>query len=299
MCLAAQGRCSKRDVKPVVAGTLPCGTNHVPARLDTPLPPGLSPESLHGAAHPADGSEEGTTVALRLSAHGIGSLRAVKVPATLEYAPMDWSREAIARGSNVVPVTPLCAVVRNGCTSTTFPEITMNHQGVSEISFEETYCVPPEQTARALFSRLPHGSDYAERLIECLATGYLVAVIESICIREMQLHVDAATEVVVGRTIQLEHKGPIPPGSSLKLRGWVERLGERSATFCVQVSDEHEVVCESSVTLVAAQRASMESRIAAKVEALVASPAGDWLGGARGRCAARVLTSSSQEAETS
>ena len=175
----------------------------------------------------------------------------------------------------------------------------MNRQGVSEISFEETYSVPPEQTARALFSRLPHGSDYAERLIECLATGYLVAVIESICIREMQRHVDAESEVVVGRTIQMEHKGPIPPGSSLKLRGWVERLGERSATFCVQASDDHEVVCESSVTLVAAQRASMESRIAAKVEALVVSPVGDFVGGARGRCAARVLTSSSQEAETS
>lgn len=175
----------------------------------------------------------------------------------------------------------------------------MNHQGVSEISFEETYCVPPEQTARALFSRLPHGSDYAERLIECLATGYLVAVIESICIREMQQHVDASNEVVVGRTIQLEHKGPIPPGSSLKLRGWVERLGERSATFCVRVSDDHEVVCESSVTLVAAQRVSMESRIAAKVGALVASPAGDFVDGALGGCAVRVLTSGSQEAETS
>jgi fluoroacetyl-CoA thioesterase len=154
------------------------------------------------------------------------------------------------------------------------PHILMNHQGVSEIFFEETYSVPPEQTARALFSRLPHGSDYAERLIECLATGYLVAVVESICIREMQRHVDAATEVVVGRTVQMEHKGPIPPGSSLKLRGWVEGLGERSATFCVQASDAHEVVCESSVTLVAAQRASMESRIAAKVGALVTSPDG-------------------------
>ncbi len=175
----------------------------------------------------------------------------------------------------------------------------MNHQGVSEISFEETYSVPPEQTARALFSRLPHGSDYAERLIECLATGYLVAVVESMCIREMQRYVDAASEVVVGRTVRIEHKGPIPPGSALKLRGWVERLGERSATFCVQASDGHEVVCESSVTLVAVQRASMESRIAAKVGALVASSAGDFVGGARGRCAARVLTPSSQETEAS
>lgn len=144
----------------------------------------------------------------------------------------------------------------------------MNHQGISEISFEETYSVPPEQTARALFSRLPHGSDYAQRLIECLATGYLVAVVESICIREMQQHVDADSEVVVGRTIELEHKGPIPPGSTLKLRGWVERLGQRSAKFRVQASDDHELVCDGCVILVVAPRTSMESRIAAKVVAL-------------------------------
>ena len=68
------------------------------------------------------------------------------------------------------------------------------------------------------------------------------SVVESICIREMQQHVDADSEVVVGRTIKLEHKGPIPPGSTLKLRGWVERLGQRSAKFCVQASDDHEVV---------------------------------------------------------
>jgi fluoroacetyl-CoA thioesterase len=153
--------------------------------------------------------------------------------------------------------------------------ISMNHQGISEISFEETYSVPPEQTARALFSRLPHGSDYAQRLIECLATGYLVAVVESICIREMLRHVDADSEVVVGRTIELEHKGPIPPGSTLKLRGWVERLGERSAKFRVQASDDHEVVCDGSVILVVAPRTAMESRIAAKVVALGTKSDGD------------------------
>lgn len=143
----------------------------------------------------------------------------------------------------------------------------MNHQGVSEIFFEESYTVPADQTAKSLFARLPHGSGYAERLIECLATGYLVAVIESICIREMQQHVDAV-EVVVGRTIRIEHRGTIPPGSSLRLRGWLERMGERSATFRVQACDTDEVVCEATVTLVAVQRTVIETRIAAKVEAL-------------------------------
>jgi fluoroacetyl-CoA thioesterase len=144
----------------------------------------------------------------------------------------------------------------------------MNHQGVSEIFFEESYTVPADQTAKSLFSRLPHGSGYAERLIECLATGYLVAVVESICIREMQQHVDAAVEVVVGRSIRIDHRGPIPPGSPLRLRGWLERLGDRSATFRVQAHDAHEIICEATVTLVAAQRAHLESRIATKVLAL-------------------------------
>lgn len=144
----------------------------------------------------------------------------------------------------------------------------MNHQGVSQIFFEETYTVPADQTAKSLFARLPHGSEYAERLIECLATGYLVAVIESICIREMQLHVDATREVVVGRTIRIDHRGPIPPGSPLRLRGWLERLGDTSATFRVQAHDAHEVVCEATVTLVAAERDQMDSRIATKVLAL-------------------------------
>ena len=143
----------------------------------------------------------------------------------------------------------------------------MNPHGVSEIFFEESYTVPADQTAKSLFARLPHGSGYAERLIECLATGYPVAVIESICIREMQQHVDAA-EVVVGRTIRIDHRGPIPPGSSLRLRGWLDRMGERSATFRVQACDTDEVVCEATVTLVAVQRATIETRIAAKLEAL-------------------------------
>jgi fluoroacetyl-CoA thioesterase len=151
----------------------------------------------------------------------------------------------------------------------------MNQQGVSEICFEETYAVPQDQTARSLFARLPHGSDYAQTMVECLATGYLVAVVESICIREMQRHVDSMVEVVVGRTVHIEHRGPVPPSTRLRLRGWVEGLGERSATFRVQAHDDHELVFDGTVTLVAAHRASIESRIATKVDALEAARGGE------------------------
>lgn len=144
----------------------------------------------------------------------------------------------------------------------------MNHEAVSAVFFEESYIVPADQTARSLFSRLPHGRDYAEQLIECLATGYLVAVIESVCIREVQQLTDADAEVVVGRSIRIDHRGPIPPGSPLRLRGWVERLSDHSVTFRVRAHDAHEVVCEAVVTLVATSRQAIESRITAKAAAL-------------------------------
>ena len=95
-----------------------------------------------------------------------------------------------------------------------------------------------------------------------------MAVVESVCIREVQRLTDADAEVVVGRSIRIDHLGPIPPGSPLRLRGWVERLGERSVTFRVHAHDAHEVVCEAVVTLVATSRQNIESRITAKVTAI-------------------------------
>ena len=40
-------------------------------------------------------------------------------------------------------------------------------------------------------------------------------------------------------------------------------------TFCVQVYDNHEIVCEGSLTLVAAQREDMQLRMAKKLNKLL------------------------------
>lgn len=145
----------------------------------------------------------------------------------------------------------------------------MNHECISQIVFEDSYTVPAEQTARALFARLPHGSGYAQHMIDCLATGYLVAVIESICISRMQEHVDPIQEVVVGRRVAIEHRRPLPAGTQLRMRGWVEALGERSVTFRVQANDLSELACEAVVVVVAARRDLMSSRLNAPVRLLV------------------------------
>jgi predicted thioesterase len=141
----------------------------------------------------------------------------------------------------------------------------MNEQGLSEISFEEVCTVDPNQTARSLFTRLEHGRGFAEHLLDGLATGYLIALVESICIREMLAHLDPATEVIVGRAVNIQHRAPVPPGKQIWLRGWTSQIGERKTTFEVQAFDDHEVICEGTLTLVAASRKVIETRLARKL----------------------------------
>lgn len=141
----------------------------------------------------------------------------------------------------------------------------MNEQGLSTIAFEEVCTIAPNQTARSLFTRLEHGRVYAEHLLEGLATGYLIALVESVCIREMLEHLDPVTEVIVGRAVNIQHRAPVPPGKQIWLRGWTSRIGERKATFEIQAFDDHEVVCDGTLTLVAASRQDLERRLALKL----------------------------------
>lgn len=141
----------------------------------------------------------------------------------------------------------------------------MNEQGISEVSFEEVCTVDPDQTARRLFAKLAHGNAYAIHMLEGLATGYLIALIESVCIREMHRHMDPATEVIVGAAVNIQPRAPVPPGKQVWLRGWTSQIGERKATFTVQAFDDHEVVCEGTLTLVAASREVIEKRLARKL----------------------------------
>ena len=141
----------------------------------------------------------------------------------------------------------------------------MNEQGISEICFEDVCAVDPDQTARSLFNRLAHGRAYAHQLLEGLATGYLIALIESVCIREMLRHLDPMEEVIVGSAVNIQHRAPVPPGKQFSLRGWTSQLCERKATFTIEAFDEHELICEGTLTLVAAARHAIEERLARKL----------------------------------
>ena len=144
----------------------------------------------------------------------------------------------------------------------------MKHCEVSQIFFSESHVVTADQRAQTLFRPLPHGKGYAERKIEAMATGYLVAVLESICAREMQMYLDHDEETVVGSSIQCQHRAPIPPGAIMKVDGWVIGIGDHEATFWVQASDEQELAFEGRIRLAVVRRSQIEMKIRRKCEAI-------------------------------
>ena len=83
------------------------------------------------------------------------------------------------------PVAQSCAVIVIRANRSKCPEI---HARLPLRQGRNERTIYPDQTAKSLFSRLTHGCAYADQLLQGLATGYLVALIESVCIREMLHH---------------------------------------------------------------------------------------------------------------
>ena len=139
---------------------------------------------------------------------------------------------------------------------------------VSQILFSETYTVPEEQTSPRMFGVLPHGKSYSDRLFNVMSNGYLIAVLESICARELQLHLDHKEESIVVSSMQCQHRAPIPPGALVKINGWVTGVADQEVAFCVQASDEQEMVCEGQIRLTIVRRSQIEKRLERKRDAI-------------------------------
>ena len=141
----------------------------------------------------------------------------------------------------------------------------MRDQAISETLIEERYTVPADQTARRLFASLPHGRAYASQLVDAMATGYLVTVLESVCARALQPILRQGEETVVGSRVELQHRAPAVPGATLRLWGWVERMGDRDVTFWIGADHGDERICEARVVLHIVSAEAMTARIARKL----------------------------------
>jgi fluoroacetyl-CoA thioesterase len=144
----------------------------------------------------------------------------------------------------------------------------MNHEAVIHAFFDEYYVAKAEQTAQRVFLTLPHAGAFADRAIVTMPPAYLVAVLESLCTRELQRHLPADEETTVGTQTHCWYCAPIPAGARIRMTGWVERLGECDVTFHVKAQDEQEQVCEGRIQFAIVRRAQMAHRLSRKQEAI-------------------------------
>lgn len=145
---------------------------------------------------------------------------------------------------------------------------TANYQAIGQIVFDERYAVPLEQTAPLLFSEFPSTADSTANLVDAMTTAYLIAMLESICMRELRGFVDPHSETVVGVVVECRHRAPVARGALLRVSGWVEGVAENEVTFRVQAQDEQEQICEGSIRLAILQRARIAQHIARKQKAI-------------------------------
>ena len=107
----------------------------------------------------------------------------------------------------------------------------MSNCGISQIFVQrDVHRSPQSRHPKRMFGVLPHGKSYADRLVNAMANGYLIAVLESICAREMQTHLDHNEETLVVSSMQCQHRAPIPPGALVRINGWVTGVADQEAT---------------------------------------------------------------------
>jgi len=144
---------------------------------------------------------------------------------------------------------------------------TMHSDAMSRIVFDERYTIPGTQPARPMIG-LPDGLIGSAGIPDGMATAYLIALLESICMRELECFIDRADETIVGTAVDCRHCAPVAPGAVIRVSGWVERVNGDEVRFRVQAQDEQERVCEGSICLAIVHRDRISLRILRKREAI-------------------------------
>ena len=87
---------------------------------------------------------------------------------------------------------------------------------------------------------------------------------EAVCMQAMMEHIDREAETVVGVAVDISYAAPTPAGTFLKLRGWVESVGARHATFRVSASDVEDTVSEATIRFAVVPQRIMRARLLRK-----------------------------------
>jgi len=144
----------------------------------------------------------------------------------------------------------------------------MSNETMTQAFFDEYHVAPAEQAAQPSSRTLPRQGALADRVTRTLATTCVIAMLECLCNRELQRHLQPDIETAVATQMHCRQCAPIPVGSRLRMTGWIERLGDRNVTFRVKAQDEQEQVCDGQIQFAIVRRAEMERVVSRKHEAI-------------------------------
>lgn len=105
------------------------------------------------------------------------------------------------------------------------------------VSHTMEYVVPTDRTVPHL---LPEAPEFAA-MPAVLATGYMVGIIEWACMQAITDHLDDG-EISLGTHVDLSHRAPTIPGSTVRIDVTVTAIDGRAVEFDVHAADERATI---------------------------------------------------------
>jgi fluoroacetyl-CoA thioesterase len=110
------------------------------------------------------------------------------------------------------------------------------------IRHQFSFTVPESKTVPALY---PEAAEF-QAMPRVFATGYLVGLIEWVCIQTVAPHLDWPREQTVGTHFDLSHSAPTPPGCDVRVDVELIEVDKRRLRFRVSARDDAGVVSEGT-----------------------------------------------------
>lgn len=110
------------------------------------------------------------------------------------------------------------------------------------IEHEFRFRVPESKTVPNLYPESPE----FRAMPQVFATGFLVGLIEWVCIKAINPHMDWPNEQTVGTHVNLSHSAATPPGLEVRAKVTLIEVDGRRLLFEVEASDGVDTICRGT-----------------------------------------------------
>ncbi len=132
------------------------------------------------------------------------------------------------------------------------------------LKFEFAFQVPENKTVPYLYPESPE----FQVMPKVLATGFMVGLFEWACIQAINPHLDWPREQTVGIDIRVNHLAATPPGLTVTVKGWLEKVEGRKLSFSLVADDGLDKISEGRHERFVIDAAKFNAKVAAKLSRL-------------------------------